>query len=264
MAMLNTRTLNLPLGYTKNAHGKAKRKGKTETHNLSLSFVTIGESIRDFYNKISILALPAVITIAALLLLIPTTWINHNLRKKLRQESLSMANQLSSLQTQLLQLGGLQATQAYNKALAQDAKAIKDLVLAGTQRELLSYQLFPDPKDSSQLLFENFAESYCNGIDKTLTRMRACQPPAETLVEQTMKQVFGSAFDGWRSDPYGYGSSTTVSPQAQKIIDALSNARNGRVYINSESMGGYTFWQNYEYQGQEESLMDCWYGQLGY
>jgi hypothetical protein len=262
MATLNSRSIPLPLGLTGKRTRKVRYNGKTDVNKPSFSFATIRAYAKVLFRRISILALPTLITAAVALLFVPTAWLNHNLRNKIRHESLAVASHLSSLQADLSQIEGLHAAKAYNLAVAQDADTIENLLLNSTQRALLSYQLFPDPKDSSQLIFDDFAVAYCGGVADTLARMGACQPPTEELVSQTMKHVFGSTVDGLELDPYG----TTISSGAQHVIDALGteSARNGRVYINPASIAGYTFWQNYQYAGHDQSLVDCWYGQLGY
>jgi hypothetical protein len=145
----------------------------------------------------------------------------------------------------------------YQAAFQQDANLIKQLSMQSTERELLSYDIFPQPKDTSTLLFTRFGEKYRQGIEGLIAKVKAREcPDAEEL--SAAQQAVSSPGFSRLSTPGGTTSS--------RIVDEICMARAKlvSVYGNPSSIGGYDFWKTYQYTSINDSVKDCWYWQIGY
>jgi hypothetical protein len=152
-----------------------------------------------------------------------------------------------------------QVEQEYQQAYRTDANQIALLAKQSSQRELLSYKIFPEPKDISTLIFKEFGQQFRGSINQLIARVNARDCPTETELQRHLQR-----------------SSTTRSPRRGSLsilseVDAAitevlcrERAESTLFYINPADLDGYKFWEQYEYAGMEEAVKDCWYWQLGY
>ena len=136
------------------------------------------------------------------------------------------------------------------------------LARQSSQRQLLSYKIFPEPKDTSTLIFEAFGRQFRDGIEQLLGRISARDCPTDAELERSL---LGSG-----SSPVRGGgrrrSTRNLSEVEATITDALCRAKaeSASVYANPTGLSGYDFWAEYKYTGMEQAVKECWYWQLGY
>jgi hypothetical protein len=160
-------------------------------------------------------------------------------------------------------------------ALEQDAEKIKFLALQSTQRELLSYDVFPEPDPNvgfSASVFHLFGQRFRSGIEGLTARVNGGDCPTEVEVnralEESLVRTGRSRFTrldlsrGPRLSGYG----NYMSRIERVIVDEIckERAKSISVYVDPTDVSGYQYWEDYEYQGKEEAIKDCWYHQLAY
>jgi hypothetical protein len=202
---------------------------------------------------LSVLIWPGVILLASCGILVAAWLIGNNLKQKANKESMPMSNQIKSMLKTSPAAGQVEVEKRYQEAFQQDVNLIKDLSVESTERELLSYDIFPKPKDTSTLLFTRFGTRYCQAIDGLLLKVNARDCPSSEEITTAQQSAGGSV-------------SARFSGGASRIIDEICQARakSVSVYATPQSICGYDFWQTYQYSNMDESIKDCWYWQLGY
>lgn len=228
--------------------------------------------VKQFVNKVDVirdysaLLLPLGIVLFAVLVFVPGQLISGALKKRMAQESISKrASKVAALSKDSISSDQWKVEQVYQSAYENDANKIAILVRQTAQRELLSYKIFPEPKDTSTLIFEGFGRQYRSGIEQMLERINALDCPTqvelEKLVEKSSSPVFGGA-SASNSALKGWGSAVVSDAIKEELSRA--KAESASVYANSSYLSGYDYWQKYEYAGLSESVKDCWHWQLGY
>jgi hypothetical protein len=208
----------------------------------------------------SSLLVPVVIAIVGILLFLPAELLSRNLKKQIEEESVATGKKIKSLSSGAVVRDQWKVEQEYQKAFSEDANQISLLLKHSSERPLLSYKIFPEPKETSTLIFKQFGQRYREGIDSCLAKLNAHDCPtaleiANSLSKGTLSGGPGGSVQGARS-----------SEVDATIINALcvARARSSKVYANAANIAGYSFWENYEYVGMEQAVQDCWFWQLGY
>lgn len=215
-------------------------------------------------NYLSLL-LPLFIVLAAVIFLVLASLVGDRLRKQISGKSISMVRKVDNLTGSVVAGNQWKIEHTYQQNYRADANRIDAMVSKSNQRELLSYELFPEPTDTSVLIFSDFAEQFRSGIERLIEHINGGECPSETelnknlQVAKTSTQAGGSAYsqDPYRGDPKGV---------SRAIIDALCLARAKAisVYAGPTNISGYQNIEGYEYFGMEQAVKDCWYYQLGY
>ena len=108
----------------------------------------------------SVMIWPGVILLACAGVLTATLLMGSDLRQKASKESVPMGNTIKSMLKSSPAAGQVEVEKRYQDAFQQDANLIKQISIQSTERELLSYDIFPQPKDTSTLLYTRFGEKY--------------------------------------------------------------------------------------------------------
>lgn len=246
------------------------------------SFTDIQQKLSVFKNNLSLLA-SIIIVFAAMLLFIPTKVVSSMLKERVRSGSVLPGNRVKRESEGASSSEQWKVLEKRQKFYESDANQIALLSIRSTQRELLSYNIFPEPKDKSPLIFKGFGQEYQNGVDMMLGRLKANDCPTEAEIERELSKVSGSSgYRGRRSlSSYtpvggrgGYGLQSPYAPRSgtlddvrQTILDeiCLSRAKTCMIYANPSAIAGYDFWGEYKYGvKQEDAVKECWYYQLGY
>jgi hypothetical protein len=214
----------------------------------------------NFFKEYSSLLLPIVIAVVAGLLFIPSQLLSSRLKKQIASESVSVGKKVNSLIANTFSRDQWKQEAQYQQAYAEDANQVSLWVKQTSQRELLSYKIFPEPKDVSTLIFEEFGQRFRNGVEKLIAGVNGHDCPSQAELERT---VSSTQFFGERGASAQSYSETGVN---ETIRDALCRARaeSSSVYISPTNLSGYEFWEKYGYTGIDEAVKDCWYWQLGY
>ena len=222
---------------------------------------------KDIIEKLSIfkrhssLLVPVIIALVGVLLFVPTQLMNSKLKAQISQKSIMQGSrQITSLRESTPASDQWKVERERQQAFQSDANQIALLAKKLTQRQLLSDQVFPEPKDESIVLFKRFGQRFRSGIDEKLKDLNAGECPTE----EELKRSEGGVSSGFRRS-ISY-SRRSVSDAGSEIRDALcrSKAEAASVYINPITLSGYPFWEDYQYAGTQEAVEDCWYHQLAY
>jgi hypothetical protein len=217
--------------------------------------------IRGVFKSYSSLLLPAGIGLVGLLLFIPTQLMSSGLRARIKTESISKADTLASLTRKVVVRDEWRVEEIYQKEQEKDVNEIANLARQSTQRELLSYEIFPEPADKSTLIFETgFGERFIAGVDELIARAKGRDCPTEAELERS-KSEWATTGSSWAR---GLRSEVEAT-----IVDDLcrEKAKCASLYVNKADLGGYNFWLEYKYTtsgGWKQAIQDCWYSQLGY
>ncbi len=223
---------------------------------------------RDVIEKLSVfkrhssLLVPVIIGLVGALLFIPTRLMNSNLKAQMSEESVMQGSrQLASLRENTYSRDQWKVEKQRQQAYQSDANQISLLAKELSQRQLLSDQIFPGPKDDSILLFKRFGQFFRSGVDEHLKDVNAGECPTKEELDRSLGSITGS---GRRSG--SRLSLGALSGAGDEIRDALcrSKAESASVYIDPINLSGYGFWDEYQYAGTQEAVEDCWYSQLAY
>lgn len=213
------------------------------------------------FKRHSSLLVPVIIGLVGALLIVPTQLMNSKLKAQMSEESVMQGSrQISSLQQDTPSSDQWKEERKRQQAYQSDANQISLLAKELSQRQLLSDKIFPEPKDISIVLFQEFGQRFRSGVDEQLKVVNAGECPTE----EELKRSAGGLSSGFRSIG-GYNRSS-LSGAGTEIRDALcrSKAESASVYINPITLSGYEFWGEYQYAGTPEAVKDCWYYQLAY
>jgi len=211
-----------------------------------------------FIRDYSSLVIPIVILFVAAILFIPTQLMSAKLREQMGKESIQGGgNKVKQLSKAVVPVKQWEKERDYQQVYVEDANQIALLARRSSERELLSYKVFPEPNEKSALIFKEFGKQFRSKIEQMLERIDACDCPTDTELQDGIKSSSRSNTEM---------STAGSSERGNLIKDALCRERAAsiRVYVNPADLSGYEFWDEYEYVGANQAVEDCWYWQLGY
>jgi len=235
-------------------------------------------------SNLSLLA-SIVIALVAVLLFVPVKLVSGNLKEAVGQKSLRLGTQVNSAKRSTVSKDQWKELAKYEAVYENDASQIALLAVQSTQRQLLSYSIFPEPNDQSSAIFKLFGDNYRFAIDALLKGVNASDCPTDEELSQGMANASATSPLGGAARQYSTSSSRSmsrsfprsVSPRSlsfgttkgveSTILDeiCLSRAKSISVYASLPGLAGYEFWAEYKYDVKpEDAIQDCWYYQLGY
>jgi hypothetical protein len=261
------------------------------------NFKDIVQKLSVFKNNLSLLV-PVIIGLVSVLLFIPTQLMSSKLRRQVEQESISKGvRSIQSLEGKAVSREQYQREAERQKAHANDANEIAALAEQNTQRELLSYDIFPEPNGSSTLVFQEFGKRFRDAMDELIVRANGGDCPTDAELERALEDSSAvsnkrrsSAYSRGPSMPYSRGPSAAYSRKPTRsssrdsrssrvlpgmfrseiermIVDQVCTERAASisVYVNSADLSGYDYWGDYKQDIViKEAVEDCWYHQLAY
>ena len=211
-----------------------------------------------FFKKYTAL-LPSIgITLAAVLLFIPTILVGGSVKEQMK-ESVKKAAKVTSLMRDVPSKDTPQQIERYMDRLDDASMQIDMLAAESSMRELISYNIFP-PKGTSAELYITFGKEYRTAIENMIKSMNAKDAPSEAEIRsQTGEDSRSMGNVGRRAMS---SNVDTVNP----MVDAfcLKRSQEISVYANPSVFAWYNFWEVYEFQGQDQSLEDCWDSQVAF
>jgi hypothetical protein len=218
-----------------------------------------------FLRVYSVLLLPAVIVLAGLAVMAAAVLMGRSFRARVESQSIPMGNQIKGLQTRAdnsLVARQVDVEREYQDAYQQDVNLIELLAVHSAQRELLSYNIFPKPNDTSALLFTGFGASFRKGVEGLIAKVNARDCPSEDeLKASELNKTARPGIFGMDSHPSGAGGSNKERITEQICQD---RAKNASVYANPDDIPGYLLWQNYDYKDFNTAVDDCWHWQIAF
>ena len=212
-----------------------------------------------FIREYSSLVVPVAIVLVAVIIFVPAELMGKKFRQHVTAESVSKrGDKIDSLKRTVVSKQQWRQEQKYQDAYKADAEKILQLAVQTSQRELISYDVFPKPKEQSSRLFEKFGQNYRKGLDGMLERVNARDCPSEIELEDALLRSSDK-----RSLKRNRRGGNYV---ADAITDELckEKALSASVYAVAEKLGEYELWDSYQFTDFEKAIKDCWYSQLGY
>lgn len=245
------------------------------------NFKDIIQKLSVFKNNLSLLV-PVIIVLVSVLLFIPTQLMSSKLRKDVDQESIIKGiRRVGILDGKAVSRIQYEMEAERQKAHANDANEIADLARQSTQRELLSYDIFPepDPCGFSGLIFQKFGQQFRSGIEELIARVNGRDCPTEDELNRGLEASSArsimrrgsssmSAYSDYsRSSSRGTpGRTMMLSEIDRMIVNQICIDRAGSIsaYVNPIDLKSYEYWVDYKYDDKEKAIEDCWYHQLSY
>ena len=247
------------------------------------NFKDILQKLSVFKNNLSLLV-PVIIALVAVLLFLPTQLMSGKLKKTVEQESINNGGrQIKLLETSAVSREQYEMEAERQKAHAADANEIANLARQTTQRELLSYDIFPAPEPNgfSGLIFQKFGLEYRKGIDEMIQHVDGRDCPTDAEIERGLEDSssrsrtrrgmggFSSRSASSRAQTMGLypGGSMRFGRIDRMIVDEMckDRAKSISVYANPADISGYEYWANYKYDVKlDDGIEDCFYHQLAY
>lgn len=223
--------------------------------------------------------LPVVLTTLALVLLFvlaPLT--SGGLKERMNKESVDIGKRIKSLNSKGIVREQWKVERDYQDALAKDANEMAKLARQSSQRELLSYAIFPNPNETSPLIFEDFGRQYCSQLKKLIADLGGRERPTDIELLNSLNKGISSQHDAGRSFGFGRASRTgqfsyDKNNEVERTIVnefCLDVAESASFYVSLADMPGYKYWDidsidaGYKYISMEQSVRTCWFWQIGY
>ncbi|MHC4659156.1 MAG: hypothetical protein ACYS83_08270 [Planctomycetota bacterium] len=217
------------------------------------------EIIQGVFKSYSSLLPPILIGLVGGLLFIPTQLMNNKLQKQIKTESISKGDVLQLLSGDVVSIRQWGQEQEYQQDYERDASEINLMAMQCTQRQLLSYEIFPEPKkDASVFIFDDFGRQFRGALERVINRVNAGGCPTKAELDEIRKS--------WSTKKSGKSGLLEVSAAIEDDL-CREKAEEASVYIGPADLGGYKFWEEYKYakvDDMNEALKNCWYSQLGY
>jgi len=218
-----------------------------------------------FIRKYSALLIPIGIIFVSVLIFIPTILMGHSLRNEIEQGSVSQGDTIGSMVRKAPSSEQYEIEKQYQAQQGKDADGIAQLAKQSSQRMLISYKIFPEPKGISQQRYVDFGKDYRSAIEKLVKSMNALDAPSESDIQkETNRKVSGAR--GARKRTTKRGKAGQQEDSTSIIIDAVcqKRAESIQVYANPNLFNWYGFWDDYEYIGSSGAIKDCWHSQVSY
>jgi hypothetical protein len=205
-----------------------------------------------FLRSLSTLLLPLGIVFAAVVVFAAALLMGRSFREKVAKQSVPVGKEVESQLRNPISMGQVEEERRYQQEYQKDANSIEKMAIESTQRELLSYGIFPEPNETSTLLFTRFGSRFCEVIEGKISRLNARDCPSEEEIKTSVAKTAGAARSSGAAD-------------VERITEEFcqSRARNATVYASPASISGYIFWQQFQYTKIEDAVKDCWFWQLG-
>lgn len=204
--------------------------------------------------------LPALgLLVFSALLALPLLWLGGKVKAQVKR-SAQDASAIRSLSGRAPSKDQPAIVQQYMDQLEKEVQAVDTLMLQSSQRDLVSWRttIFPEPKETSDLIFTHFGKDYIAAVDRLLEAMNAQDAPSMAEIRsRTGGRTVGGA---------GGFDARAASLSADPFVDALCTERAERisVYASPAAFAWYAFWQNFKFEGRTQAVADCWNSQVAF
>ena len=205
----------------------------------------------NFIRKYAALLIPVGIALAAVVFIVLTLTMGKSLGSDM-DESISLGKNVESMARKAPSKTQYEQESIYQSGHEKDAENIEQLAKQGTLRQLLNYDIFPEPKETSQQIFYTFGDNYRAAIEQMVRNMNALDAPSDADIN--------------RREGGGNRGGRTARGVKSSRVKALcrERAKSISVYANPNLFSWYGFWEDFKYQGSDEAIEDCWYSQVSY
>ncbi len=244
-----------------------------------LSLLSVFKKLSVLKNNLALLV-PIGIALVAILMFVPTTLLSGKLRRQIDEQSVKASQEIDRLIREVNEAARAEALEPYIKAYEQDAKDMNDLIVHTTMRELLDYQVFADPNQTSQLVFDPFRQKYLAGVETMLKNLKAGAPPTDVEINAALESASPRSLSGRNRMSTGMGMGRTgtqgqfnrgwsfrrMNDTDRKIVEKVceDRAKGMKVYVNPIDLGGYVYWSDWKFEEWDKATKDAWYWQMAY
>ncbi|MBN1125318.1 MAG: hypothetical protein JXA82_09945 [Sedimentisphaerales bacterium] len=212
-----------------------------------------------FLRKYTAIVIPVIIVIVAGLFLGMAVFSGRRLKAAIQKNSLQLGNQIKGM------VGSTPSSQQYTlwqerEDLHQkEAERVAQFFALDSRRELISYKVFPEPKDKSNQMFDEFGKLYQDEVEKLVRMVNGRDAPT---VEEIQAQLGGGVRPGGGIN-YSTGSQEATK---QMVIDKLceKRAQEISVYAAPQLFPWSNYWHEYKFEGRDKAIEHCWYSQMAY
>ena len=208
----------------------------------------------NFIKKNMALIIPSVLIFVAVILIVLSIMVNSTVKKGM-DSSADLAKKVNSQIRRTPSQRQAKIEQEYQDKHEADKKKIGTLVKTSSLRSLISYDVFPEPRDSSRQIFEDFGDKYQRAIEGFLEKMDAGGAPSQKELD------IASSVTNDRTRPRRSDSSD-IDP----IEDAICKKRASqiKVYAAPSTFAWYHVWEKYRFAGQDDAVKKCWDSQIAF
>jgi hypothetical protein len=209
-------------------------------------------------RKYSILLVPIGILLGTAVVLGLVVLSGRSLKAQIQRQSVDVGRQVESMEPQTPSAKQADQAKIVMDRLAEQVGQVEQLAKQDSQRLLLSYKIFPKPKETSQQIYSEFGEAFRQGLEGLIRDVRGLDAPSET---ELSKELGSDPSRALRVPPGGVMDKAT-----QGVIDAVCSKRAGElgVYVNPKLFAWYGYWEKYKFEGEERAVQDCWNSQVAY
>ena len=213
--------------------------------------------LKEIYKGYSSLVLPLIILpFFGVIFLVPAQLMSRSLRQKVRAESVRMGQNMQTLE--VWPSRQWEEEESRQDTYEKDADQIDFVAKQSTKRQLLSYQIFPQPKYDSVFIFDDFGQKFRNAVDGLIARVNAGDCPTQAELDR-----FKRGSQARRS------LDQNLSEVDAAIEDNLcrEKAERSAVYVKAVDLDGYDFWAEFSYaqaESRDQAVRNCWYSQMAY
>ncbi len=201
----------------------------------------------DFIKRYLSIIIPGAILVVGLVFVVLMFVVNSGVSAQMEQ-SVSTGRNVTQLAASVPSKDQPQVEAAYQSRHEEDADRIEQLFLAATTRELVAYNIFPKPVDTSRQIFTNFGIAYRKAIEEMIVGMSAADAPSVSEISAV------TASTGTR----------TRSEESDLIVDAYckDKALKAKVYAAPTILPWFDFWRDYKFVSERIAVDDCWNSQV--
>jgi len=235
--------------------------------NVKLDMTQIKEALQklSFLKSYSFLLPSVIIIIFAMLVYIPTPIMNSKLQQRIKKESINKGKSLMRLGDEVVSKDQWIQEEKSSLAYLSDVEKASELALQASQRELLSYNMFPAPKDTSVTIFKQFGQIFQNKLEDFVKAAGGGDRPTDIEL----------GLSGVKSGRKVARSTGQISDKVRNAL-CLKRAQAISFYVSVYDLVFYSYWSVnnsnpgqkqgnvFEYSGVDSAVEDCWYTQTGY
>lgn len=209
-------------------------------------------------RKYSILLVPIGILLGTAVVFGLVVLSGRSLKAQIQKQSVDIGRQIESMASETPSAKQADQAKVVMDQLAEQVGQIEQLAKQDSQRLLLSYKIFPKPKETSQQIYSEFGEAFRQGLEGMIREVRALDAPSET---ELSKELGPDPARALRVTTSGVQDKAT-----QGLIDAVCSKRAGElgVYANPKLFAWYGYWGKFKFEGEERAIRDCWSSQVAY
>lgn len=209
-------------------------------------------------RKYSILLVPLGILLGTVVVFGLVLLSGRSLKAQIQKQSVDIGRRIESLVDQTPAAKQFEQAGVAMNRLTEQVGQVEQLAKQDSQRLLLSYKIFPKPKETSQQIYSEFGDAFRKGLEEMIRDIRGLDAPSESDLN---KEMGPDPTRNLRVSPGGMRDKAT-----QNVIDAICTRRAGElgIYANPKLFGWYGYWGKYKFAGEDRAIRDCWSSQVAY